>query len=226
MNWGRVFLSFGLLSLIALAAGCAKTPEQKLMGKWKGSPDVSDEISKIIRETGGGQELPEEAFEIQNNIAQVMGKIASRMTMGMELHLESGGQAAFKGHTESLGLLGDVKGSWEVIPKDSDRLFMRMGTKDHQVEGKVFWRDEDAFYFQFEAPMNAKTELSGLFVEPVQAAADTEPNPAGSGAAKVADAVKTAEGDVGNGDAAKPAEEEKPKVKIVTMLFTRRITDY
>jgi hypothetical protein len=30
----------------------------------------------------------------------------------------------------------------------------------------------------------------------------------------------------GEGDAAKPAEPEKPKTKLVTMLFTRRITDY
>jgi len=205
MNQGRVLFSLGLLLPIVLATGCSKTPEQKLRGKWKGSPVVNEEMSRLMQESRMGQDVPDEAKDIQDQFAQTVGNIASRATMLMELHLNSGGQAVFKGHTEAFGLVGnEVRGSWEVVPKDSNRLFVKMGTKDHQVEGKVWWEDADRFYFQYEAPLNAKTELSGLFVEPVQPAADTEP--------------------ATEGDDAKPAEPEKPKTKIVTMRFVRRIT--
>src|SRR5690349_14727556 len=104
MTWVRVLFSFVLL--VVIATGCSKSPEQKLRGKWKGSPVVDQEISRLMQESRMGQDVPEEAQDIQDQFAQTVGNIASRATMLMELHLNSGGQAVFKGHTEAFGLVG------------------------------------------------------------------------------------------------------------------------
>jgi len=159
MGWSRSSTSLGWMLTSLVLAGCAKTPQQKLIGKWKGAPDVSEEVSKFIKEATASQEIPPEAMEVNEKFAQFAGKAAARMGMGMDLHLASGGAASFKGHTESFGLVGDVNGTWEVIPKESGDVILRMGTKDKQVEGKVVWRDSDAFFFQFEAPLDAPTEI-------------------------------------------------------------------
>lgn len=164
----RCFFGFTAIVWAAAICGCGQTDAQKLVGKWKGAPDVSDEISRIVQNDLDNNmpadvraDIPDEALQVTQNLAQATGKIAARMSMGMELKLSEGGAASFAGHTAAIGLKGDTKGTWEIVPKDSSQVFLRMGTKEHQVEGKIVWRDPDAFFFQYEAPYDAPTEMEG-----------------------------------------------------------------
>src|SRR5687767_4313394 len=132
--------------LCALLIGCAKTPQQKLTGKWKGAPDVREEVTRAVKETAAGKNLTDEDLEIADQLSQFAGKVASRMSMGMEAHLKSDGTAKFSDHTEIIGLKGESAGTWSVTSAEGAQLRMKMGSADHQVEGKVVWRDDEAFF--------------------------------------------------------------------------------
>jgi hypothetical protein len=150
---------FLAIALCAVCIGCAKTPQQKFTGKWKGAPDVREEVARSVKEAAAGKNLPEDGMDTVEQLSQFAGKVASRMSMGMEAHLQSDGKAIFSGHTEIIGLKGDVAGTWTLPSPDGGHL--KLGSAEHQVEGKVVWRDDDAFFFQYEAPYNAPTELGG-----------------------------------------------------------------
>lgn len=146
--------------VLTVAVGCGPaSPRQKLSGRWKGAPDVTGEVDKyveLVKEKGGD----EEEQEVTRNIAEFTGKFASRMALGVELDLNDGGDAQLRGETRVFALNMQQKGTWEVV-SDRNPIILRIKFGDKQFDGKVTFRDEDAFFFQFDAPVDAITSLTG-----------------------------------------------------------------
>ena len=150
---------FSTLCVVALGCGPA-TPRSKLTGEWKGAPDISGEVDQYvdhIKASGGdeGQQMLAEGF------GKTIGSFAARQTLGVDLDLQSDGSAAIGGESQrTLTVLPGQKGTWEVSDKEPATMKIMFG--DKVFEGKVTFRDEDAFFFQFEAPIEATTAFSEI----------------------------------------------------------------
>jgi hypothetical protein len=156
----RILTMCVALLILSCLLGCGlKTAQQKLTGRWKGAPDVTNEVQKYADQVKQ-KTNDAEAAETAKNIAEFTGKFASRMALGVELDLNDDGTAAMRGETRVFGLKGTPKGKWEVVsPKDPVKMRLTFG--DQQYEGNIVFRDEDAFFFQFEAPLEAATSFMG-----------------------------------------------------------------
>lgn len=162
-------LRFRLLILCApmfcALVGCGPaTPRSKLTGEWKGAPDVSGEVEQYVDQVKakGGDE---ETQEVMRGIAEYGGKFASRMALPVELDLVSDGSAAIRGESQRVMTIPPgQKGAWEVSDKEPATLKVTFG--DKVLEGKVTFRDEDAFFFTFDAPVEATTSLTEIATGP------------------------------------------------------------
>lgn len=148
-----------------LLIGCGPaTPRSKLTGEWKGAPDISKEVDQHVEQVKaqGGDEGQQ---ALARGFGQTIGNFAARQALGVELDLVSDGSAAIRGESQrAMTIPPGQKGTWEVSDKEPVTLTIAFGEK--VVEGKVTFRDDDAFFFQFEAPVEATTSLTDVATGP------------------------------------------------------------
>jgi hypothetical protein len=155
MRWNRLIVALALAAL--MAAGCSRTPEQKLRGRWEAAPDFSGAIDRAVAEREG-KPLPPLRKSDDIDVATGVSWLFSRM----EVNLRSDGTASYKQRTGILGLDGrNHKGTWQLVSSDSDLWVVRMGTAEHRAEGKLLWDGTDAFYFRFEHNGDAEPRRPG-----------------------------------------------------------------
>jgi hypothetical protein len=191
----RVLLPL-VCGLFVVCLGCGPaTPRSKLTGEWKGAPDISGEIEQFVEAQGNdeGKRMLAEGF------GKTIGNFAARQALGVELDLVSDGSAAIRGQSQAvLTVASEQKGKWEVSDKEPATLKIAFG--DKVFEGKVTFRDEDAFFFQFEVPIEATASFTDVTIE----------------AQKQHDRGSGQEGEE------KPDAEPQPTTKPITMLFRRK----
>jgi hypothetical protein len=168
---------FHLLIMLVLGSflllGCGPaTPRSKLTGEWKGAPDVSAEVDQHVEQvkSQGGDEGQQ---ALARGFGQTIGNFAARQALGVELDMQSDGSVTIGGRSqEALKVAPGQKGTWEVSDKEPLTLTLAFG--DKVFEGKITFRDDDAFFFQFDAPIEAQTSLTGP-AAPIEEGAKTKP---------------------------------------------------
>jgi len=139
----------GVAVVVLMSAGCsAKTPEQKLLGKWVGTLQVKESVDQALDTAAQGQNVN----PLARGAARFLGQKLAEATMSMELDFRSNGRVFFRGNTEILGFPPDSDGTWEVSPVDSDLLQIRLGNETKQLQGKVLFREKDEFTLKLDAP--------------------------------------------------------------------------
>ena len=55
----RTLRDYGLMSILAISvAGCGpQTPQQRLVGRWTGTPQVKDAVDAMVQSAAQGQEV-------------------------------------------------------------------------------------------------------------------------------------------------------------------------
>jgi hypothetical protein len=192
----RLFILCTPLLLVLLGCGPA-TPRSKLTGEWKGNPDISGEIDQFVAAQGND----EGKRALAQGFGQTIGNFAARQALGVDLNLASDGTASIGGRSlEVLTVTPDQKGKWEVSDKEPATLKIIVG--DKVFEGKVTFRDEDAFFFQFEIPLAGQAGFTDVVME-AEKPRRSEPG-------------NSKEGDE------EPEAEPQPTTKPITMLFRRK----
>jgi len=192
----RLLLLFTPLLLVFFGCGPA-TPRSKLTGEWKGAPDISGEIDQFVAAQGND----EGKRALAEGVGKTIGSFAARQALGVDLDLQSDGSVTIGGRSqEVLTVVPAQKGKWEVSDKEPATLKLTFG--DKVFEGKVTFRDEDAFFYQFEIPLAGMGGFTDVVME-----AEKQREP---------EAGKAKEGDE------EPEAEPQPTTKPITMLFRRK----
>jgi len=195
----RLCLSPQISGLLVAVLGCGPaTPRSKLTGEWKGNPDISGEIDKYVDQvkSKGGDEVQQ---NLARGFGQTIGNFAARQALGVDLNLESDGSVSIGGQSQAvLTVAPGQKGKWEV--SDKEPATMKIAFGDKVFEGKVTFRDEDAFFFQFEIPVEGVAGFTDVAVE----------------AQKQHDRESGKEKEDGT------ESEPQPTTKPITMLFRRK----
>ena len=154
----RLGLPLLICGLLIVVLGCGPaTPRSKLTGEWKGAPDISGEVEQFVEAQGND----EDKRMLAEGFGKTIGSFAARQALGVDLNLQSDGSAAIGGESQrTLTVAPGQKGTWEVSDKEPATMKIMFG--DKVFEGKVTFRDEDAFFFQFEAPIEATTAFSEI----------------------------------------------------------------
>jgi len=187
-----------LTPLFVALLGCGPaTPRSKLTGEWKGNPDISGEIEQFVEAQGNdeGKRMLAEGF------GKTIGSFAARQALGVDLDLQSDGSASIGAQSQAvLTVAPGQKGKWEVSDKEPATLKLAFG--DKVFEGKVTFRDEDAFFFQFEIPLAGMGGFTDVVME-AEKQRDREPGKAKEGEEET-------------------EAEPQPTTKPITMLFRRK----
>jgi hypothetical protein len=199
----RLCLPLLISGLLVMVLGCGPaTPRSKLTGEWKGAPDISGEIEQFVEAQGNdeGKRMLAEGF------GKTIGSFAARQAMGVDLNLEGDGSASIGGQSQAvLTVAPGQKGKWEV--SDNEPATMKIALGDKVFEGKVTFRDEDAFFFQFEIPLEGLAGFTDVAVEAQK---------------QYDEAQKQRERESGKEKEEEPESEPQPTTKPITMLFRRK----
>ena len=171
--------SFLLLSLGLSVVGCApSTPQQRLVGRWKGAPEVTEAVDSMVQQAAPGQEVN----PLAQGAARFLGKALAKATMSVEIDLRSSGAVFLSGNTELLGLPGESDGEWTVVSANEDVAHLQFDIDDKTIGAKIVFRDPNEFRLKME-PAGAPAAD-----QPVDAPAET---PAQKPAAIVSDDNKS-----------------------------------
>jgi hypothetical protein len=143
------YLVFG--AALLLAAGCSKSPEKRLIGKWTGTPNVAEAVDQGVDAAAQGKTVN----PLARGAARFMGQKLAEATMSVEVDFRAGGIVFFRGNTDVLGLPPDSDGTWEIISAFSDKLEIRLGTSAKQLHGQILMRDKNEFTLKLDPPAEA-----------------------------------------------------------------------
>jgi hypothetical protein len=130
-----------------LQIGCSgPTPENKLIGKWRGAPTAKEAVDQVVDAAAKGQEVN----PLARGVARFLGQKVAEATMSIELDLRKGGIVFFRGETSVFGFPPDSDGTWEVESADGDVMQLHFGTESKQLRGKILFRDADEFILELE----------------------------------------------------------------------------
>lgn len=163
---------FARLAAVALGSlllvGCGEsTPRDKLVGKWKGAPQVNESVDQVVDSASGGEQVN----PLARGAARFVGGIVAKATMSVEIDLRESGTAFFRGNTEMLGLPPDSDGKWELVSADADSAEIRFDVNGQTLDAKVVFRDADEV--TLKAEVNAPPPKP-----PADGTAPAQPQPA------------------------------------------------
>ncbi len=161
------YVAYGVvLSLVPLAGCGSQAPRQRLVGKWVGTPSVTEAVDEVVDGAAQGTEVN----PLARGAARFLGKMVAKQTMSLELDLRDSGTAFFSGNTAAIDMPEDSDGTWEVLSATPEIIQVRFKSGNRQTDGKIVFRDDKKFTLKLEPPPEAPQEK-----------ADAEPatNPAG-----------------------------------------------
>jgi|GEM_PF-5359277 len=143
----RSWLWAALVFVLFLQIGCSSpTPEERLIGKWRGAPAAKEAVDQMVDEAAKGKEVN----PLARGVARFLGQKVAEATMAVELDLRKGGLIFFSGETSVFGLPPDSDGTWEVESADGDAMQFHFSTDSKQLRGKMLFRDADEFILKLE----------------------------------------------------------------------------
>ena len=110
-----------------------------LVGSWKGSVQVREDISKAAQ----SQNAP----PVVGNILGGFAQLATDEMLAVRVDFKQNGMAFFSGNTGGLGIPGEGDGTWEIVEAGRDVLVVRMGRPSAPFEARLAFRDRDTFSF-------------------------------------------------------------------------------
>ncbi len=138
--------------VLATLTGCGpSTPQERLTGRWVGTPEVREAVDAMVQQAAPGQEVN----PLAQGAARFLGKALAKATMSVELDLRPSGAVFVHGNTELLGLPPDCDGTWQVISADQDRAVVEFDIDDKTIRAKLVLRDADEFMLKLEEPKAA-----------------------------------------------------------------------
>jgi len=194
------------VAVIVAVAGCGPTTaHQKLVGRWKGTPRVTEAVDQAVNAAAQGKPVN----QLARGAAQFLGGLLAANTMSVDLDLRDSGAAFVQGNAEVLGLPPDSVGTWKVLSEGPDVIQIQVEVDQKQLQAQIFLRDADEFTLKSEIlpdPSDAKSDPS------TGATTKAEPNPPSSALTSSSDATPP--------DTS--AHEEKPaSPRAVSIVFKR-----
>jgi hypothetical protein len=146
----NVFLRCGLMTICALAAaGCGpSTPRERLIGRWKGSPQVKEAVDEMVQSASQGQEVN----PLAQGAARFLGSALAKATMWVEIDMRPSGTVFVTGNTELVGLPPDAEGEWSVVTANDDVAHVEFEIAGRIYPAKIVLRDADEFMLKMEPP--------------------------------------------------------------------------
>jgi hypothetical protein len=154
------------LSVVSLAGCGAKAPRERLVGKWIGTPSVTEAVDEVVDSAVQGTKVN----PLARGAARFLGNMVAKKTMSVELDLRDSGTAFFRGNTAAIDMPEDSDGTWEVVSANPDIMQVRFKSGDRQIDGKVVFRDAKEFTLKLEPA--AETSLGKADAQPADSVAD------------------------------------------------------
>jgi hypothetical protein len=163
----------GIVFFLVPLSGCgAKAPRDRLVGKWIGTPSVTEAVDQVLDSAAPGADVN----PLARGAARFLGKVVAKQTMSLELDLRDSGTVFFSGNTAAMDMPEDSDGTWEVLSSTPDIIQVRFKSGDHQIDGKVVFRDDKKFALKLEPQKKDDAE-------PAAKSADDAANPLSPGRA-------------------------------------------
>jgi hypothetical protein len=153
-----------VLSVIPLGGCGGKAPRDRLVGKWTGTPSVTEAVDEVVDGAAQGSKVN----PLARGAARFLGNMVAKKTMSVELDLRDSGTAFFRGNTAAIDMPEDSDGTWEVVSSTPDIIQVRFKSGDRQLDGKIVFRDAKEFTLKLEPPAEAMQEKA----EPPAGASD------------------------------------------------------
>jgi predicted Zn finger-like uncharacterized protein len=137
---GLLVVGGGIALMVYLFSG-SSTP--KLVGKWKGAPQVRKAIDNLT----GEAKAPPVAQDFLKNIAQKAADELLAVTLEFKEGGKDGGTVFFSGNTDCIGVPGESFGPWSITQIDDFIVTVKMGPEGKSFTAKLAFKDRDNFIF-------------------------------------------------------------------------------
>jgi len=139
-----------IVVILAVLVGCdPPTAKQRLTGRWKGAPNVSEAVTEAVNTAAQGQKVN----KLAEGAANFFGNLLANATMSVELDLRESGAAFYRGNTAALGFPADSDGKWEIVSANPDLIELRLTAADQQLPAKAILRTNDEFTLKFDSQL-------------------------------------------------------------------------